>query len=262
MKLTLLNTLERYRRYGPALNTYDSARALAVIAMLVEHIGDYFAPDQPLWHSLGIAMPVFLFLVGYSGKYTRDYNLIAGAVALIALDLLTGYPLFPLNILVTIGLGRMLLQWLDTKGWMQSRPLEITIALLVWIPVSRYAFEFGSLGFMFILLGYWVRHPASNWQQRVSMAIPLLVYPWVEIAAHGFNATGIAVMIASLLVLYPLLLRFQIAPITQLAPHNVIAVALKYIGRNSLIIYVLHLWLLQWVAEWLYPARYAGFHWI
>ncbi|MGB1540324.1 MAG: TraX family protein, partial [Rickettsiales bacterium] len=66
--------------YGHTANTYDALKAIALLTMVVDHIGRYFFPEVEAFRAMGrIAFPLFLFLVGYSGYTKFSPSLFIGA---------------------------------------------------------------------------------------------------------------------------------------------------------------------------------------
>jgi TraX protein len=92
---------------SPVLNYYDLLKIIAIFAMIVDHLSDYCGVHSLWLTAVGrVAMPLFLFLVGFNRSLphwlaagVRLPVRLAGAVEL-------GGTLLPLNILFSIGLSR------------------------------------------------------------------------------------------------------------------------------------------------------------
>lgn len=77
-------------------NYYDLLKAIAILLMIVDHIGFFFFPEFTLLRVIGrISMPLFLFLVGYnrSGNIRRWFvvSLLLVDGALFGYDMIMGY---------------------------------------------------------------------------------------------------------------------------------------------------------------------------
>ena len=56
-------------------NLYDRLKVLAVITMIIDHLGYYIFPEDLYLRLIGrIAFPIFLFLVGFYSNRTPDSN--------------------------------------------------------------------------------------------------------------------------------------------------------------------------------------------
>jgi hypothetical protein len=96
------------RDQGGILNSYDALKLIALVTMVIDHLGLYIWPDMGILRVIGrMAFPLFLFLVGYSANYKVRNDLIVYALLIIIFAALTHHHIFPLNILATIIVTRM-----------------------------------------------------------------------------------------------------------------------------------------------------------
>ncbi len=109
-----LVSLDNSNHNRPA-NNYDFLKALAIIFMIIDHIGSYFYQDIELFRQIGrFAFPIFLFLVGYSEKYNTRYNLLFyGLVISLSHNFLIKYQ--QLDILVSIFLSLIFMRIMSNK---------------------------------------------------------------------------------------------------------------------------------------------------
>ena len=93
------------------LTSYDLLKALAIILMIIDHMGYYFSPDEMWFRVLGrLCVPIWFFLIGYA-KTTEIPVRFWGAAVLVALSaLVTGQYVLPFNIIFTIIIVRLLRQ--------------------------------------------------------------------------------------------------------------------------------------------------------
>ncbi|MDP2670231.1 MAG: TraX family protein [bacterium] len=68
-------------------NLYDYIKVIALISMILDHIGYFLFPEQIIRRVVGrLAFPLFLFLVGYNLSRRRRWSLwIAGIIVQIAI---------------------------------------------------------------------------------------------------------------------------------------------------------------------------------
>jgi len=82
----------------------DILKSVALLIMIIDHLGYYFFPDQILWRAIGRAgLPVWFFLAGYS-RPTRLWEpslILGGSLICLAKVMFFGQAL-PLNALFSI----------------------------------------------------------------------------------------------------------------------------------------------------------------
>src|SRR6266446_10144264 len=91
---------------SPALNYYDLLKIIAISAMIVDHLNDYCGVHSLWLTALGrVAMPLFLFLVGFNGSFRVGWPLVCGFLCVVPAQWELRGTLLPLNILFPIGLS-------------------------------------------------------------------------------------------------------------------------------------------------------------
>jgi hypothetical protein len=220
------------RRFTRPANTYDLLKSVAVLTMLVDHVGMYLFPDQMWFRVVGrTAFPVFLFLVGYSGHTRTDRRLLLSAVVMSVLDYLVTGSLFPLNVLWAIALTRWVLgRWNSGEVLLQSVPLVLGWALSV--PFVAYGTSAVLLG----ALGAWARHYGETLSRR------FIIFVWVLVGLHTLSQLlsfpfdplqGLGVILVGGSVAYTLS-HFTLRP--RALPKGML-----WLSRYALEFYVLHL---------------------
>ena len=145
------------------LTSYDLLKAIAVVIMIVDHIGMYFFPDDLWWRSIGrIGFPVWFFLVGHASGRDIPTKLWGGALLLVAGDIIVGKSLFALNALVTIIIIRLIIDPVMRISLKSQWVLWSLAALLTLLIVpSGFISEYGTMGLITAIYGYMVRHKAK-----------------------------------------------------------------------------------------------------
>lgn len=255
----MIMVLTRYYKYGP-LNTHDVVKCVAIVLMIIDHIGAYLLPEHSDFRLIGrFAMPLFLFLVGYSLSYRWRWDLFFWACAVLAGGLLLGQPVFSLNILFAILLTRVLMRWLDKNGYIYSHPWHIIVASVIWYFPLAPLLDYSVMNALFAVSGYLVAKDMRATLTRIFLCITLALHVLVQMIDFEFSVYQCAVYIALTPPMGLFMLHYRLK--TYQGAVAAIAAPIKFIGRYSLEIYALHLLLFFALARWLFPAKYMGFSW-
>lgn len=228
-------------------NSWDGVKLIALLLVFIDHAGNYLYPDQLWLRAIGRgAAPVFLFLAGYASSYRFRWDILLLAMLLAYSNILLGQPFHVLNILFLIVACRGIFDCLERHGKHIARPHEWFICAVVFLPVSIYIVQYGSIGLMFAICGYMKRH--SQYYTKRQLQLYLMI-AFVSLGAtqsllFGFSYMENAIMIAVSLLMYLLLLRLEIKPIALRLP---LARAGKAMASYSGYIYAIHLLILSWL---------------
>ena len=240
---------------SPVVTTLDMLKLVAVILMLADHIGLYLFDNQWMRVAGRPVAVIFGFLIGFS-RSSRVPPLWIGLG--IALSLANRW-LFPndmphsLDILITLALTRLVVPFFEQVHRAQPLllvPMVVGLGLLT-APLNELL-EYGSEVPILSLLGVAVRLDQgrrSETTARLALALACLVgISLISIEHFGFAGREAAGCIAALAVTVMTLANFSVRPV---AVSTAIAPALKWIGRNTLVIYAVHLFLLMLTSAWL-----------
>lgn len=236
------------------LTTADWLKTLAVVLMIIDHVGFYLFPDIEWFRVIGRAgMPVWFFLVGYARRQDMPTRWLYAGIILLAANLLVGLPPFALCALFTLALCRLIVAPL--WAFVADRPVYMwwVVLLLVFLgPITDHAVEYGSFGLLFAMVGYAKRRDDEmveafgyNPAERIFVAVMLafIVYQW---AKFGFSLFGGMVMVAGFLGMSLVLQGFKNKTLAGTA-QNAQAPLVRFAGRYTLEIYVIHLLVLKGV---------------
>ena len=82
--------LKQLNKYG-VVNSYDLLKAIAVITMIIDHLGAYFYPDFELLRVIGrLSYPLFAFCAGYNQKYNFEISLLGYALLMTMGNIIIG----------------------------------------------------------------------------------------------------------------------------------------------------------------------------
>lgn len=265
------------KKYPDVLTSYDFLKTLAVITMVIDHVGYYFFPEQMGWRLVGrLSFPIWLFLVGFA--HSREINslLIGGGIALLISSLVVGQALFPLNILFTIIVVRLVIDSVMQVALLsfQSMAMIMLACIIMSIPTT-FLFEYGTHAILFAMFGYMVRRQSqisfassnktsfSNEAILIFMGVTMLSYTLVQKIGMNFTMMEFYVLNAGVLGICLYLSFFQRLKYTEETakiPRPVVWF-FKFGGRRTLEIYVVHLLLFKVAALAMFPARFGLFEW-
>jgi len=252
------------RRHGNLVTSTDLIKALALINMVMDHLGFFFFPDEPMWRAVGrIGVPVWLFLAGYARPSRMSLWLPAGGFFLLAVDVSLGRPLFPLNILFTIMLTRWVVQFIPVQRVLNDILLLMALPLFA---VAAYFYsnlflEYGTVG---LLLGIWgriMREAPDSWARRLFALLCLAVFLFLQQLVGEFKVFAYLVMCAGVTFTFGWLYVFQPRIYPASESWYGLAPVVRFLGRHTLGFYVWHLTLFTLLWAWLNPAEIKGFHW-
>lgn len=259
------------------LTSYDFLKTIAVLLMIVDHIGYYFYPDNDVWRVIGrMCVPIWFFLVGFARS--RDFGplLWIGCAVLVFANYAVGLSFFPLNILASIVLVRWALDpamacimpGFQQKGINQRFWVFCMFLVLCAIP-SSFVTEYGTQGLLLAMLGYLTRHAAELPAEKSTKIIQgyamfvAFIYVICETIIFAFDMPHMLALAAGVFVIAFLLPYFapQSYPNFTKNMPGVVVVTLKLLGRRTLEIYVIHLLAFKVIAAYLDPERFPLWTW-
>lgn len=261
----LIKTLE----YGTTPNSHDVLKAIALAAMVIDHIGYYLLPDETWLRVVGrLAFPIFLFLVGYSQRYRFDTWVLLGGLAVLASAAVNGQPLFPLNILFSIVLWRWVMGALEKRPHILQDTTMLWVAMLVFYLPFMFLVEYGTIGLMFAVLGWHVRNGRDDRSMRLAWLFTLFFWVGIQSVNFGFDRWQVSAMMLESVLLVIALMQFRqrdfpLPPKHSQPSPTLLEWPVILLARNSLLFYVLHVIALHIIAKMLWPELHSEmFLWI
>ncbi len=236
-------------RYGDRLNSYDVLKLVALLTMIIDHVGYYLLQDVQWLRAVGrMAFPLFLFLVGYSGVWKIKHDIVIWAVLIAVCGMLTYQPLFPLSILVTILFVRLAMSLLVKHFTMT--PLFLAILYVACVALFPYFYwcDYSSIALLFAMSGYLQRQQPRSTLSLTFLYAAMAVHFTIETTTFSFLFPAWLCMAVTLAWALNLMHCFTIRSVTG-GPHRV----LQWASRNTLPIYGGHVMLLM-IAQHLYIA--------
>ncbi len=249
----------RLNRYGVAPNTFDALKTFALFAMLADHAGMFLWPDC-LWLRLigRLAFPAFFFAI------SSRSDIVAYAVAMLAIEMLWNFPVFPLGILVSVVFSRAVMRWiLRFEPHMRAQPLMVVLIGCVYHLIAVFMIDYGFFGTLFILCGYWVRTQTAAKNTGLFVYATFFMHTLFQIFSLEFTSLQIALLIVMMGAEAWIFLRFRLCKLPTYAVfYAAIPNALKFISRYSLELYVAHYLLLMGLDHALHPEAHTQFQWL
>ncbi|MEM6903571.1 MAG: TraX family protein [Pseudomonadota bacterium] len=239
------------RGFGAAPTSTDLIKLLAVITMVVDHLGYFFFPDELWWRAVGrLSAPIWLFMIGYADTRTVPGRLWVGAGILVLLDLIIVDVLTPLNILFTMALIRFALPVIEHRKLLAlENYLPFLAIMVVLTPPSWFAIEYGTLAIIFACFGLMIRRKVSGvllWVTIIALAIIYAGWQRLYFEFDDAQTAFVAIGTASLLIALTL---FKRVPLSRLAGMPIVAPILRFTGRYTLEIYVVHIMVFGLIAR-------------
>lgn len=253
----------KYKVLPKTLTAYDFLKALAIVLMVVDHIGYFFFPAEMWFRIIGrFSVPIWLFLIGHAQARKVPKSFWIGGALVCLSTLISGEYVFPLTILFTLIAARLSVDWIMARALQSREALAGMFFILLFMSVPTLIFlEYGTLVFPFAMLGFMVAHkkrfdiPLSvmavfalasscGYALVQSMLMPTLTAPqfWTMVG-------GTVALSGALLAFRPLAFSWPV-PAALRWP-------VQFLGRRTLEFYVAHLIAFRALAMVLAPYRFS-----
>ncbi|NJO17229.1 MAG: hypothetical protein HC877_16240 [Thioploca sp.] len=231
----------RIYKYDNELNSYDVIKFLAIITMVIDHIGYYLVENNEYLRAVGrLAAPLFFFITGYVSNYQIKPAILVYGIIITGIFFYSRNDLYINILLVFASIKWILARWRPDE---QGIVTLMSILGLIYLTssISRYFIDYGFFGFAYALVG---RLKATGFNSRFTAMMMLstfLVQMRDIIISHdNIYVLAIIYVVAMLLFLTALLFRYQVIKINSTVLKNSVLICSRY----SLEIYFWHvLWL-------------------
>jgi hypothetical protein len=216
-------------------NYQDILKLIALISMIIDHLGFYFFPDYLIFRVLGrYAFPIFCFFAGFNFRGNLNYKILTyGIIFYIFSILVVFWQIIEVNILISIFLGQLYLKIFEKQLRDSTKAFIHTIILACLWPVTHTIMEYGTLAIAFMIIGQVVKHSP---QKTYIPAFITSYLTYLNIATSFYMIFGAKEMIASLLIVIGLFFS-----LTFKNYHKANKLKLAFISQYLLIIYCIHL---------------------
>lgn len=225
--------------------------ALAVAAFLIDHVGLYLYDDNLWFRVFRMFALVWFIPTGYNAGRKSDVWMYQSVALLAAVAAAIGFDVFPLSAVATIIVIRFIIDPLAEIAVRDKfRFWVINAALVALIPATDKLFEYGSMAAIIALAGWLLKNrdrAAKVVDVRIYFAFVTVLYLGFVATVFPFNPAQWAVVIVTTVGTGFLMFHFRdllLESVRRKKP-DLIARAARFIGHNTLQIYVLQLLLLQ-----------------
>lgn len=250
-----------------AITSYDLIKAFAVIIMIADHLGYYFFPEQEWWRAIGrVGFPIWFFLVGFSRGRSVSRELIIGAGILAVASLILQSLVIPFSALVTIIIIRLMIDPV-MKLFMKGPEFagSILIFLAVFAVPSWEVCEYGFLALITAMFGNIVRNQEEYFPHSGSRRVAVLgmmlytlgTFIFYEQLAFSFSLNAFLFMAIITSAVLLVLSEFRSVSYPGLSAQIPASgqMAIQFLGRRTLEIYVGHLVLFKIAGVFMHPDQ-------
>lgn len=217
-------------------NYQDLLKFLAIITMVIDHLGVYFFPKYTVLRLIGrTAMPIFCFFAGYNYKEKPKIKILLYGLVLYAITCLLLKKFIFSNILISIYLGQCYLYLFRDKLYNIASAYIHVIILAILGSVTCFISDYGSLAAAIMVLGYVAIHFPEQLKKTVLITMLLSIMHTVNTLNFAGFYIKMAIVIAILEYFIIIYKNFD----------KKINFNCKIISRNSLLIYTVHLIVFQ-----------------
>lgn len=228
-----------------AITTHHVLKLIALLAMTADHIGAFLYPEQLWWRVSGrVALPIFIFLIGHAPQHPVRRDMLLWAGMLFVANPFLGKGLLPANILLTIACAQLIVRYVEHRRVLDREAWTVLIASFLFFLPSVVLMEYGTIGFLYALMGYAVRAKKMDWRRGklISMAA-LMGYLLLQVQAYPYSSIQLVVMTLLVSVVTFYLARFTYRPVMGIPKP--VARATLFWSHYSMQYYVVHRILLQ-----------------
>lgn len=257
--MSLVRLFNRIQKYQ-GVNTLDLLKVLAVISMVVDHLGFYLYGNGEIWRTFGrLAAPIFFFSAGFVSRpqrpnFDRPFYRSLGKLLLLSVPLTFLHYLIwetvQLNMLFPLLLAKLLLHFWDPS---KSKPWIVLgfciLALVIHDPLRAYL-QYGTLGLSYAVSGRLLAAGRQCWLARL-LLVGTIAFQFSYYAPYKQEfllLVGVGVVLALILMTFRL---HHFSGFKEKHPFPSYTLLLG--SRYTLEIYVLHLAGLQLLyLSWIY----------
>lgn len=154
---------------------------IAMITMLIDHVGLLFLPGEVLWRIIGrIAFPIYAYALVQGHVHTSNYRKYAIRLFLIAVLSQIPYQLAfdtnGLNVVATLFASSLVLRMLDSA---KPGPLSAVIIAGVCVIMEVLPFDYGAYGLLLVLIFKYAGPGKAVAMHLLLNLVYLFAYGWV-----------------------------------------------------------------------------------
>ncbi|OZG32185.1 TraX protein [Rickettsia endosymbiont of Culicoides newsteadi] len=225
-------------------NYQDFLKTIAMITMVIDHLGLYFFPEYEIMRVIGrTTMPIFCFFAGYNFHTKPKIRILVVGVLLYIFTTILFREFTVTNILIPIFLGQCYLYYFrnSLNNFFYKGYCHVVFLGSLWF-CSWFLIDYGTLSMAIMLLGYIAKHDLGNLRLTIAISIILSIMHTISIFQFSYIYVFIVIIFGVLGYIFMVARNFE----------QKIAVNLRIISHNALYIYAIHLTILQFLFFKLY----------
>ncbi len=226
------------------VNKQDYLKFLAIICMIIDHIGLYFLPNYWSLRAIGrVALPIFAFYAGYNFKNKLNYKILRHGVMLCLFSVMLTKKFFIPNILISIFIGQLYLALRSKYQVLHGNLFWQYMLLVILWPFTKSYFEYGSISVLIMLIGNLYKERILSNSQIANQVCLITIVHSMIVFGNFFSNIDLLIWIISMSVLW----------IFLCSNNNYWKISIGFIrqiSRHSLYIYSCHLVLFIAISVW------------
>lgn len=220
-------------------NYQDFLKTIAIITMVIDHLGLYFFPEYEIMRVIGrISMPIFCFFAGYNFHKKPKIKILVVGVLLHIFTTILFKQFTTTNILIPIFLGQCYLYCFQNSlnNFFYKGYCHVVFLGTLWF-CTWFLVDYGTIGLAIMLLGYIAKHDLGNLRLALAISMILTVLHTIAVFPLSYIYVLIVVIFGILQYIFMVARNFE----------QKIAINLRIISHNALYIYAIHLAILQFL---------------
>ncbi|WP_341748400.1 TraX family protein [Candidatus Tisiphia endosymbiont of Dascillus cervinus] len=220
-------------------NYQDFLKTIAIITMMIDHLGLYFFPEYEIMRVIGrISMPIFCFFVGYNFHKKPKIKILVVGVLLHIFTTILFKQFTTTNILIPIFLGQCYLYCFQNSlnNFFYKGYSHVVFLGTLWF-CTWFLVDYGTIGLAIMLLGYIAKHDLGNLRLALAISMILTVLHTIAVFPLSYIYVLIVVIFGVLQYIFMVARNFE----------QKITINLRIISHNALYIYAIHLAILQFL---------------
>lgn len=174
---------------------------IAIITMLIDHIGIVWFPDEPIWRIIGrLAFPIYTFYVAVGMTRTRSRRMYMQRLAVLAVISQVPFSLlfhtWTINVIGTFLVAVGAIYLMERTP---SHPLRFVWIAAAAVLLEAAAFDYGAYGLLLLLLyrftekhTMWIGHLGLNAVYALLFSAPLQLFSLIPTLTFAFSPGSVS----------------------------------------------------------------------
>lgn len=236
--------LARIYKYHHEVNSYDVVKFVAILAMIIDHVGFYFVDNNDYFRAIGrLAAPLFFFITGHVSNYNIRSSILIYGLIIMGVSYYWEGVWFINILLVFVGIKWILNRWDPSQ---ENIIIIIVIFLLLYFLSSftRSVIEYGLFGLAYAICGRLLASRTKMVVVSVLLAGTLFNQFYYYLFFDDIYLSVLISMVGISLFYIMLFFQYQVFSVHPMSKNSILVVS-----RYSLEIYFWHLLMFEIVSK-------------